>query len=68
MPGTFVVWGFCSMELLSFGAFVTVVFTAGVFVAGASVAAPTQPVAMRRVKFWIVWSFLLWDGEVLGNI
>jgi len=28
----------------------------------------TQPVAMRRAEFWIVWSF--WttrDGEVLGN-
>ena len=27
----------------------------------------TQPVAMRRAEFWIVWSFWTRDGDVLGN-
>ena len=26
----------------------------------------TQSVAMRRAEFWIVWSFGIRDGEVLG--
>ena len=26
-----------------------------------------QPVAMRRAEFWMVWSLLMFEGDVLGN-